>query len=510
MSTTKKTKYSRNNSSNNSDNDSSNNSDNDSGNDSDNNFNTGGRGDKVKKVKKVKKVISEKQLTKKDFKVCKVCKILTGEIYSDGDFIDITWEKTPIEVELNWVKNCNLDGDEGISSSNGKGWAGYDVDNDCYLGRNKNITENDVCMKIIEIVEKKTEKVKVVEDKKEKKEKKTEKKTEKVEKKNKVEETMSGCSFSITRGKNKGNPCGKYCKDSDYCSTHKKKIDSDKDSESDKESNSESIISKLQEILSGAESIEDALRVLNSDDTKTQLYNIISETKSISKPKSKSSYIFFSQHIRAIIKEEGNISGKNIMSEIGKRWKNLTDDEKKPFEKLAEKDKEKEKETKITKITTAFNLFRASKKQELQNKYPDMKPSDIQAEIRILWKNISNEEKEPFDTQVKEIKDKLKSEVKRQAKNEEGKREEDEENKGKNKGKGKGKSKRKSSLSNSSDSDSDKEDKEYKKDKEYKEDKISFCLKNRKIVKEQNPTFSVRQITEELSRLWEEKIKLEN
>jgi hypothetical protein len=53
-------------------------------------------------------------------------------------------------------------------------------------------------------------------------------------------------------------------------------------------------------------------------------------------------YIYFCKEHRPIIKEESpELSTKEITSALGKKWKTLTDKKKKPFAKLAKKDKER-------------------------------------------------------------------------------------------------------------------------------------------------------------------------
>ena len=53
-------------------------------------------------------------------------------------------------------------------------------------------------------------------------------------------------------------------------------------------------------------------------------------------------YIFFCKEHRSVLKEEKpNLSTKEITTELGKRWKDLSEKDRKPFDKLAAKDKER-------------------------------------------------------------------------------------------------------------------------------------------------------------------------
>lgn len=76
--------------------------------------------------------------------------------------------------------------------------------------------------------------------------------------------------------------------------------------------------------------------------------NVIEKKSKRSGPKrGLTSYIFFCKDQRAILKEEDpDLSTKDVTAELGKRWKALSEKDRKPYDKLASKDKaryEKEK-----------------------------------------------------------------------------------------------------------------------------------------------------------------------
>ncbi|NBO22178.1 hypothetical protein EBU94_02395 [bacterium] len=110
--------------------------------------------------------------------------------------------------------------------------------------------------------------------------------------------------------------------------------------------------------------------------------------------KNKSAYIFFCQQERTRIKEENpEMKGTEIMSELGKRWKELGDEEKKVFQEQADGDKErylqqkqdtgndseKEKEVKKTK---------PKKKKEQKNKEESEDENDEKPKKRRKIKKI--------------------------------------------------------------------------------------------------------------------------
>lgn len=58
--------------------------------------------------------------------------------------------------------------------------------------------------------------------------------------------------------------------------------------------------------------------------------------------RSKSAYIFFCESERKVLKEEmPELKGKETSTELGKRWKELSDEDKTPFQALADEDKER-------------------------------------------------------------------------------------------------------------------------------------------------------------------------
>ena len=93
-------------------------------------------------------------------------------------------------------------------------------------------------------------------DEPKKNEKENKEETEKVEKENKEEKSCE-CKYILTRGKNKGEKCGKKTvKDANYCATHNKKEDSD--SEREKEEKVEKVEDKVEEVIEEkVEKVED-------------------------------------------------------------------------------------------------------------------------------------------------------------------------------------------------------------------------------------------------------------
>ena len=86
-------------------------------------------------------------------------RVMFGEIaVDDDDNYELEWGDAE-DVQLTWSGNCNLEGQEGIACDNGYGFAGWDDTNKCYLAYNSNIEKNKNCMQIIEIEVKENTKI---------------------------------------------------------------------------------------------------------------------------------------------------------------------------------------------------------------------------------------------------------------------------------------------------------------------------------------------------------------
>lgn len=145
------------------------------------------------------------------------------------------------------------------------------------------------------------------------------------------------------------------------------------------------------------------------------------------------SYMFFSKHERDKLKsEQPEIIGKDVLVEIGSRWRKLSPKEKKIYDDQAELDKErytKEKDkvqknletedivieeekiqipentqTKINKKSkqppSAFLFFCQEKRSVLKGKDPSIKQSKMNEELRKLWDLLDDGEKISYENKV--------------------------------------------------------------------------------------------------------------
>ena len=199
---------------------------------------------------------------------------------------------------------------------------------------------------------------------------------------------------------------------------------------------------------------DDILVSWNEDLIQNEFKSLFSKSKKDKKDKKdksapkkpKTSYIFFCQKIRSEIKEENpEINTREIMREMGRRWKDLED--KSEFITLSEEDKvryeeeiknyvpsetsnfekpksekkpkkttttEKPKKTTTTekpkKPKTAYIIFCQEKRPEIKNENPEMSAKEITKELGRRWKELSEEEKLEFKQEEKVQEEKVQEE----------------------------------------------------------------------------------------------------
>ena len=147
--------------------------------------------------------------------------------------------------------------------------------------------------------------------------------------------------------------------------------------------------------------------------------------------KALTAYIFFSKEMRPRIKATMDPETKTteIVRIIAEKWSAMTDEEKAPYRKLAEDDKVRYNQEisnydgplhiPVTRkrghqirapgapkrAMSAFLYFSNSKRQEMQRDNPDMKITAISAKLGEIWREMTDEEKEPYVKKSKEDRD---------------------------------------------------------------------------------------------------------
>ena len=275
------------------------------------------------------------------------------------------------------------------------------------------------------------------------------------------------CTHVFHRGKNNGSMCGKIVTTGDKCNNHrqpsekKEKIEmfvkgDNKNSDMTNQTHIENITTLLTEevikIISGAikkKYAKKAIKAIQGSDAQENLMQLIKEkmpvkipTKTVkrkhkstkkdpSKPKgARSSYIFFCMKTRnEIAAKNPDWTGKAIIKELGRLWKNdLNNQDKQPFITAAAKDrarydqemesytpsaewliqvesesdldgntkkrKSKKKRNGPKKPTSAYCFFCKDKRAIVKEANPDMTHSEITSKLGRMWSEEYKNDKE--------------------------------------------------------------------------------------------------------------------
>ena len=129
----------------------------------------------------------------------------------------------------------------------------------------------------------------------------------------------------------------------------------------------------------------------------------------------KTSYIFYCQEKRPEVKEEKpDLNTQDILRELGALWKEVDDEEKEKYKKMAEDDKEryknemenydpnqaeeekpkKERKKKVKGAPknprTAYNFFCTKNREEFKEENPDLDGKEITKKLGEAWKQIKD------------------------------------------------------------------------------------------------------------------------
>ena len=220
----------------------------------------------------------------------------------------------------------------------------------------------------------------------------------------------------------------------------------------------EALNSVLKEILTGAlkgKYAKKAIDALQTDEAQEKLAEIIKEnmpTKVMTKTKRKkkdpekpkrgcSSYIFFCKDMRAKIKEQfPDMTAKDITSELGKRWKDLSDEDKEQYIDDAATDKarymeemkeytpsaewvasdsdggkksKKKRKPGPKRALSAYIFFCQEMREKVKEENDEMSAKDITSELGRMWREeYKDDEKKSkkFTKMAKKDKDRYEEE----------------------------------------------------------------------------------------------------
>lgn len=140
--------------------------------------------------------------------------------------------------------------------------------------------------------------------------------------------------------------------------------------------------------------------------------------------RARSAYIYFCTEKREEVKKSNpSISNTEILSELGKMWKSLTDKKKKPFVDMANKDKKRyeeemknyvpseNKQNKVKKVKkesnrtpSAYILFCKNKREEVKSSNPDLKTTEITSKLGKMWSSLDEKSKKKYKEQAEKLK----------------------------------------------------------------------------------------------------------
>ena len=147
-----------------------------------------------------------------------------------------------------------------------------------------------------------------------------------------------------------------------------------------------------------------------------------------------SAYLYFCEDMRKTLKEKHpDMSGKDITTELGKRWKALSEKEKAPYVSKGDKDKaryaeekgdsvpkkseskkseskkseskkteskEQAKPKKVSTDTPGYKAFAEEKSEELEGEHPEWSKKKMTTEVNKAWGQLSDDDREEYEKQA--------------------------------------------------------------------------------------------------------------
>jgi high mobility group protein B1 len=177
------------------------------------------------------------------------------------------------------------------------------------------------------------------------------------------------------------------------------------------------LINYIIELLSHSLGPKDAETVsevlMNCQNNIDSIINSSGKTKAVKDPnapkRARSNYIFFCINNRDKIKNNNpEMSAKEVIQELGNRWKKLSKSEKKKYDKMSLKDKERYNEEmknytppsgtivkgpKPKRSLSAYLFFCVEQRPLIKKKFPQYSAKEITTELGKSWKSLKNRSK---------------------------------------------------------------------------------------------------------------------
>lgn len=114
--------------------------------------------------------------------------------------------------------------------------------------------------------------------------------------------------------------------------------------------------------------------------------------------------LFVKKNFDAYKESNPQKQAKQAITDLAGKWKTMTDREKEPYQKEADKKKQAELNRRAAqpkKPLTAYNAFALGKLKELKAQNPDQKQVDIMRAVGAAWQKLSAQEKESYKPHAK-------------------------------------------------------------------------------------------------------------
>lgn len=121
-----------------------------------------------------------------------------------------------------------------------------------------------------------------------------------------------------------------------------------------------------------------------------------------------SAYLLFCQDNRDAVKNElGDVKPTDVTKELGKRWKELKENDKETFESYKLKESENKgkkvqksgassKKVSNVKNETPFQKFSQAKREDVKSENPTLKNGGVNKKLSAMWKELSDEEQKEW------------------------------------------------------------------------------------------------------------------
>jgi hypothetical protein len=154
----------------------------------------------------------------------------------------------------------------------------------------------------------------------------------------------------------------------------------------------------------------------SDDSVEAPKKRVAKKAKKEKAPRAKSAYQYFVADRSAQLKEDQpDLKLAERSKVLGEMWRQLSDDEKQPFVEQSDADKASKKPAreagKPKRPPTSYLIFTNAMRGQAKADNPDLKMTDLSKVMGTMWRELSDEEKRPYEEQAKAAKASYEKEV---------------------------------------------------------------------------------------------------